>query len=88
MKRLVRIAANNVSNQLPSSVDSFLQDIAQMYGGITYSDIMDHQYSDDDIRKLKNASSRFRRWAGNMDDEELDQQVQTVLLPDILSILK
>lgn len=31
---------NSVSNGLPARIDSFLQDFAQMYSGITYGDIM------------------------------------------------
>jgi len=31
---------NNVSDNLPPRVDSFLQDIAQMHGGIDYGDII------------------------------------------------
>lgn len=40
MKRYVK-ASNPVSEGLPNYLDSFLQDLSQIYGGISYSDIME-----------------------------------------------
>ena len=66
---------NNVSSQLPTALDSFLQDIAQMYGTITYKDIMEHEYTEEDLKKLKNYRRRFRAevpYEGDEGDEEAD----------------
>ena len=45
---------NSVSGGLPASVDSFLQDVAQMYGGIDYTDIMHFakKATDADVEKI------------------------------------
>lgn len=34
------LVGNNISNNLPTTIDNFLQDLAQTYGGINYNDIM------------------------------------------------
>lgn len=63
---------NSVSGKVPPALDSFLQDIAQMFGTIDYGDIMNHDYTADDIRKLNNLRRRFITWAQyNEDDEEV-----------------
>ena len=69
---------NNVSSQLPPAIDSFLQDIAQMYETIDYKDIMQHEYSEEDIRKLKNLRRRFRAEVPYEGDEEADQIMQDI----------
>lgn len=61
---------NAVSGKIPPALDSFLQDIAQMYGTIDYSDIMDHDYTEDDIRKLNNLRRRFITWSQYDEDDE------------------
>lgn len=61
---------NSVSGKIPSALDSFLQDIAQMHQTIDYSDIMDHDYTEDDIRKLNNLRRRFITWAQYDEDDE------------------
>lgn len=63
---------NNVSSQLPPAVDNFLQDIAQMYKTITYKDIMGHEYTEEDLKKLKNYRRRFRAEIPYEGDEEAD----------------
>lgn len=68
---------NNVSSQLPPAIDSFLQDIAQMYETITYADIMKHQYSEEDMKKLTNLRRRFREEA-QYNDEESDAIMQKI----------
>lgn len=62
--------SNSVSSKIPPALDSFLQDIAQMYGTIDYGDIMDHDYTADDIRKLNNLRRRFITWAQYDEDDE------------------
>ena len=63
---------NSVSGKIPPALDNFLQDIAQMFGTIDYGDIMDHDYTEDDIRKLNNLRRRFITWAQyDEDDEEI-----------------
>lgn len=61
---------NSVSGKIPPALDSFLQDIAQMYATIDYGDIMDHDYTEDDIRKLNNLRRRFITWAQYDEDDE------------------
>ena len=61
---------NSVSGKIPPALDSFLQDIAQMYETIDYGDIMDHDYTEDDIRKLNNLRRRFITWAQYDEDDE------------------
>lgn len=60
---------NSVSNSLPPSVDSFLQDVAQMYGGIDYTDIMHFakKATDAEVKKIQALSRKFK---ANADDEE------------------
>ena len=50
---------NAVSGKIPPALDSFLQDIAQMYGTIDYGDIMDHDYTEDDISSLFSPSNHL-----------------------------
>ena len=54
---------NPVSGKIPESIDSFLQDIAQMYQTIDYGDIMDHDYSEEDVKKLRSLRRKFREEA-------------------------
>ena len=70
---------NSVSGKIPPALDSFLQDIAQMYGTIDYGDIMDHDYTEDDIRKLNNLRRRFTTWAQyDEDDEEVKAKLNEI----------
>lgn len=60
---------NSVTNSLPPSVDNFLQDVAQMYGGIDYNDIMHFakKATDAEVKKIQALSRKFK---ANADDEE------------------
>ena len=69
---------NNVSSQLTPAIDAFLQDIAQMYETIDYKDIMKHNYSEEDIRKLKNLRRKFRAEVPYEGDEEADAILQEI----------
>ena len=70
---------NAVSSKIPAGLDSFLQDIAQMCGTIDYGDIMDHDYTEDDIRKLNNLRRRFINWAQyDEDDEEVKSKFNEI----------
>ena len=69
---------NNVSSQIPPALDSFLQDIAQMYGTITYKDIMEHEYTEEELKKLKNYRRRFRAESPYEGDEEADAIMQNI----------
>ena len=46
---------NPITNTLPSDIDDFLQDISQIYGGISYMDIMKfgEVYTQKDLMKLR-----------------------------------
>lgn len=78
---------NNVSRDLSPAIDEFLQDIAQMYGGISYGDIMDHNYTEDDIRKLSNLRRRANKWADEMMEDEFDDYMKSKIVPSVKSIL-
>lgn len=57
------VTANSVTSKLPARVDRFLQDFAQSYGVITYSDILAFaEYADASAKKeLKNAVSELKQ---------------------------
>ena len=69
---------NNVTSQVPPAIDNFLQDIAQMYRTITYKDIMEHEYTEEDLKKLKNYRRRFRAESPYEGDEEADKVLKDV----------
>ena len=60
---------NSISGSLPASIDSFLQDVAQMYGGIDYTDIMHFakKATDADVKKLRSIRKQYR---DDIDDED------------------
>lgn len=78
---------NNVSSQLHPSIDSFLQDIAQMYGTISYNDIMEHKYSSTDIKKLSSLRRKFREEAQYEGDPEADAALNKIA-QDVAKIVK
>lgn len=79
---------NGVSRQLPLGVDLFLQDIAQMTGAITYLDIMKHEYTEDDIKKLTNLRRRAHRYAAEVDDDNYEGYLSHVIAPKVVEIIK
>lgn len=62
---------NSVSGSLPASADGFLQDVAQMYGGIDYTDIMHFakKATSTEIRKIQSLRKKAEL-AVEEDDEE------------------
>lgn len=62
---------NSVSGSLPASADGFLQDVAQMYGGIDYTDIMHFakKATSTEIRKIQSLRKKAEL-AAEEDDEE------------------
>ena len=64
--------SNSVSSQIPENIDAFLQDLAQMYGMIDYKDIMKHEYTEEEIKKLRNYERRFNAEIEYEGDEEAD----------------
>lgn len=66
---------NQVSRNLPYMLDNFLQDVAQIAGTITYSDIMNFKYTEKDkapLNKLK------RAWYDATDEESDDEVLQDI----------
>lgn len=61
---------NSVSNSLPASADSFLQDIAQMFGGINYADIIHFakKATDAEVERIQALRRKFK---AKFDDEEV-----------------
>lgn len=51
---------SHTTSELPAPIDAFLQDIAQMFEVITYTDIVKHDYTSDEIRKLVSLRKAFR----------------------------
>lgn len=77
---------NSVSGSLPASVDSFLQDVAQMYGGIDYTDIMHFakKATDADVKKLRSIRRQFR---DDIDDEDDAERVAKQAAAYVKSVL-
>ncbi|MBO5712308.1 MAG: hypothetical protein J6R47_05655 [Acholeplasmatales bacterium] len=69
---------NPVSGKIPESIDSFLQDIAQMYQTIDYGDIMDHDYTEDDIKALRSLRRKFREEAQYEGSEEAEAAMNDI----------
>lgn len=44
---------NPVTNHLPADIDSFLQDVAQMYGTINYTDMYNFKPTKEQIARLR-----------------------------------
>lgn len=63
---------NGINSQIPEGVDTFLQDLAQMYGMFDYKDIMNHKYTAEEIKKLRNYERRFNAEIEYEGDEEAD----------------
>lgn len=78
---------NPVSGKIPESIDSFLQDIAQMYGTIDYGDIMDHDYSEEDVKKLRSLRRKFREEAQYEGSEEAEAAMNDIA-EKVAAILK
>lgn len=77
---------NSVSGSLPASIDSFLQDVAQMYGGIDYTDIMHFakKATDADIKKLRSIRKQYR---DDIDDEDDAERVAKQAASYVKSVL-
>lgn len=77
---------NSVSGSLPASIDSFLQDVAQMYGGIDYTDIMHFakKATDADIKKLRSIRNQYR---DDIDDEDDAERVSKQAASYVKSVL-
>ena len=77
---------NSVSGSLPASVDSFLQDVAQMYGGIDYTDIMHFakKATDADVKKIRSLRIQYR---DDIDDEDDAERVAKQVASYVKSVL-
>ena len=75
---------NSLTNELPPSIDQFLQDLAQQFGYFTYSDIMNHKFTNSEINKLKYLRSKIMKLMEEIpdpDDEDsylIDKEVNKV----------
>lgn len=68
------VIANSITNQLPPTVNTFLMDIAQIYGEFSYSDIIKHRFSNSEIKQLQNLRRRYFKYA-EFDDEDKIQSI-------------
>jgi len=50
---------NPITNHLPLDIDDFLHDIAQIYGGLSYFDIINFRPTKIQVKKLRNLISKF-----------------------------
>lgn len=77
---------NSVSGSLPDSIDSFLQDVAQMYGGIDYTDIMHFakKATNADVKKLRSIRKQYR---DDIDDEDDAEKVAKQAAAYVKSVL-
>jgi len=67
---------NESSNELPFSMDSFLQDIAQQTEVITYGDIYNFEVTPPNLSKLKSLRAKIERTVnttGEFDSRELKE---------------
>ena len=80
---------NSVTSKIPEAIDQFLQDIAQMYQTISYKDIMDHDYTSEDLQKLAKLRGKFRREITYADsgDEDAAAVCETIA-NDVADIIK
>jgi hypothetical protein len=69
--RTIRLVDNNHSNDLPSSIDNWLQDVAQITEEITYSDIK--KVDDKALKDLKKLRSEWKELASFGEEEELQE---------------
>jgi hypothetical protein len=60
---------NQITNTLPPSIDSALMDVAQMFGGINYTDISNFGNKAD-----KKTIAKMRRLVNKMQDEQGEEQ--------------
>lgn len=60
---------NQLTNTIPPSIDSALMDVAQMFGGITYGDILKFGKKAD-----KKTIGKMRRLVYRMKDEQGEEQ--------------
>ena len=79
---------NSVSGSLPASADGFLQDVAQMYGGIDYTDIMHFakKATSTEIRKIQSLRKKAEL-AAEEDDEEAIGRIAKQAASYVKSIL-
>lgn len=77
---------NSVSGSLPASVDSFLHDVAQMYGGINYTDITHFakKATDVDVKKIRSLRKQYR---DDIDDEDGAERVAKQAASYVKSVL-
>ena len=77
---------NSVSGSLPASIDSFLQDVAQMYGGIDYTDIVHFakKATDADVKKIRSLRKQYR---DDIDDEDDAERVAKQAASYVKSVL-
>jgi len=61
---------NPVTNHLPAHLDNFLQDVAQMYGTITYGDIIDFHPKKNQVDELNDLSIEMENTASKLEFEE------------------
>ena len=60
---------NQITDTLPASIDSALMDVAQMFGGINYTDIIKYANKAD-----KKSIAKMRRLVYRMKDEQGEEQ--------------
>lgn len=69
---------NPLTNDLPLVIDDFLMDLAQMHGEFDYSDIMDHKFSQEEIRKLRYLHKKYLDIAEVVEDEN-DSEIKEIV---------
>ena len=90
--RMIKVLSNEnlVSGNLPRRIDNFLQDFAQSYGDITYTDIMN--ISDNDIPKIKSIVSKMKRelkdYYGDIYELSLEDSDFKKLCDELIKVIK
>lgn len=79
---------NPVTDKLPGVVDSFLQDIAQFTNLISYRDIMNHEYTDAEIKRLKSLGRKWNREYEYAEDDPESAEIIKKIEKEVASIVK
>lgn len=79
---------NPVSNNLPARVDNFLQDFAQMYGGISYDDIANCTYSKELKKCISDIKVELKGYSGDIYELAEEDEYFKSLCDNLIKIVK
>ena len=68
----------NPVSSLPADVDSFLQDVAQMFNGINYTDIMKARLSEKQIGNVRKFHGELVTAWNNEEDDKFKERLRRI----------